>query len=127
MKIFYTGLGSNATGEHSIQEFMNIMNNNFILRNWTPYEREYYYTIPALKFRRFKLPEEFLKFTIHDWINYAGAVILYSGDEHHDICTNCGKTLFIKNNECVNCEYIQFINLNCDEIFEPLDFSDSCN
>ena len=124
MKIFYTGVGSNSTGEHSIQEFMNIMNNNFILRNWTPYEIEYYYTIPQLKFKRFKLPEDFLKFTIHDWINYAGAVILYSGDEN--ICRNCGKMLITQNGECVNCEYIHFINNHSYEIFEPLEFTDSC-
>ena len=125
MKVFYTGFGSNRTGEHSIQEFMNIMNNIFTMRVWTPYEREYYYTIPELKFRRFKLPEDFITFTIRDWIDYAGAVILYDGNDN--ICHNCGKMLIIKNDECVNCEYIHFINNHSYQIFEPLEFSDSCN
>jgi len=124
MKVFYTGVGSNTSGEHTLQEFLNIMYCQFTTKHWTPFEREYYYTIPALKFKRYKLPEDFPIFTIQDWINYSGATLLYNGN--NEICNECGKILIIENGECVNCEYIKFINLHCYEIFDPFDeYSDS--
>lgn len=121
MKIFYTGEGSNASGEHTVQEFLNIMYLYFTRRNWTPYERMYYYTVPALKFRRYKLPEDFPAFTLQDWVEYSGASLLYTGN--NEICNECGKNLIINNGECVNCEYIRYINLHCYEIFENIDES----
>ena len=131
MKIFYTGVGSNRTGEHTIQEFLNIMYLYFTTRQWSPMELKYYYTVPELKFKRFKLPEEFPIFTLQDWIDYSGASILYNVNEYpDDICNECGKVLIIKDGECVNCEYIRYINLHCNEIFGPLEeyeeYSDSC-
>ena len=124
MQIFYTGVGSNTSGEHSISEFLDIMYSQFTTRTWTSFEREYYYTIPALKFRRYKLPEDFIHFTIQDWIDYSGATVLYSRND--STCINCGKMLFIQNGECVNCENIRFINLHCSEIFDLEEYTDSC-
>ena len=117
MKIFYTGIGSNSTGEHTIQEFLNIMYTQFTSRYWTQDELEYYYTVPALKFKRFKLPEEFIYFNLQDWIEYSGSSVLYTGN--NDTCKECGKTLIIQNGECMNCEYIRYINTHYQAVFNP--------
>ena len=130
MKIFYTGIGSNDSGEHTIQEFLNIMYCQFTSRYWTENELEYYYTVPALNFKRFKLPEEFIYFNLHDWIEYSGSSVLYTGN--NEICNECGKRLIIQNGECVNCEYIRYINTHYNEIFDPeysleySEYSESC-
>ena len=34
MKIYYTGIGSNKTGEHSENDFLNIMNREFTHKTW---------------------------------------------------------------------------------------------
>ena len=121
MKIFYTGPGSNTTGEHSVKEFLSIMDSQFTNRAWTSYEKEYYYTIPQLKFKRYKLPEDFVYFNLQDWLQYSGSSILYTSNE--EACNQCYKKLIIQDGECMNCEYIRFINLHCDEIFEPLEIN----
>ena len=122
MKVLYTGIGSNESGEHTIQEFLNIMYCEYTNRYWTENEREYYYSVPELKFKRFKLPEEFIYFTAQDWIEYSGASVVFtSGD--NNICKECGKMLVVQNGKCVNCEYIKFINTYSQEIFQPLEYS----
>ena len=120
MKVLYTGIGSNESGEHSLQEFLNIMYSQFTNRYWTENEREYYYSIPQLTFKRFKLPEEFIYFTVQDWLEYSGASVVYTGN--NNICKECGKRLIVQNGECVNCEYIRFINTYSQEVFQPLDY-----
>ena len=76
MKIFYTGIGSNTTGEHSLDEFLNIMNKEFSYKNWglefkiSPRELHY-----QCKFKDWILPDDFIFFTLTDWIEYSGAEI----------------------------------------------------
>jgi len=76
MKIFYDGIGANKTGEHTEDEFLNIMKIEFTNKNWT-YElsiipREQHY---QLVFKDWFLPDDFVFFTLTDWIEYSGAEI----------------------------------------------------
>jgi len=76
MKILYTGIGCNENGEHTENEFLDIMNREFINKNWKYYleknPREYHY---QLQFKDWILPNDFILFTLTDWIEYSGAEI----------------------------------------------------
>jgi hypothetical protein len=79
MKIFYTGIGCNKTGEHTEIEFLNIMNKEFTHKSW----RHELATIPRenhyqLQFKDWFLPDDFVFFTLTDWIEYSGAEICVS-------------------------------------------------
>ena len=76
MSIFYTGIGCNKTGQHTESEFLNIMNRYFTYKTWK-YEleiipRETHY---QLQFKDWILPDDFIFFTLTDWIEYSGAEI----------------------------------------------------
>ena len=70
MKIYYTGIGCNKTGEHTENEFLNIMNREFTYKIWWRYEYNY-----QLQFKDWILPDDFIFFTLTDWIEYSGAEI----------------------------------------------------
>ena len=77
MKILYDGIGSNETKEHTENEFLNIMNKEFTHKIWR-YElmkipREHHY---QLQFKDWVLPDDFIFFTLTDWIEYSGAEII---------------------------------------------------
>ena len=76
MTIFYTGIGCNKTGEHTENEFLNIMYREFAHKNWSHefflIPREHHY---QLKFKDWFLPDDFIFFTLSDWIEYSGAEI----------------------------------------------------
>ena len=76
MKIFYTGIGSNKTGQHTEDEFLNIMSREFSHKNWhlefKLIQREQHY---QCKFKDWILPDDFIFFTLIDWIEYSGAEI----------------------------------------------------
>ena len=77
MSIFYTGIGCNKTGQHTESEFLNIMNRYFTYKTWK-YEleiipRETHY---QLQFKDWILPDDFIFFTLKDWIEYSGAEIV---------------------------------------------------
>ena len=74
MKIFYTGIGSNISGEHTENEFLNIMNREFTHKIWNleKIPREHHY---QLKYKYWILPEDFIFFTLTDWIEYSGAEV----------------------------------------------------
>jgi hypothetical protein len=75
MTIFYTGIGCNKTGKHTENEFLNIMNKEFTHKIWrhelAKIPRENHY---QLHFKDFTLPDDFIFFTLEDWIEYSGAV-----------------------------------------------------
>lgn len=77
MKILYDGIGSNKTGEHTEKEFLNIMNREFTHKIWRyelmkiPREKHY-----QLQFKDWHLPDDFIFFTLTDWIEYSGAEIV---------------------------------------------------
>jgi hypothetical protein len=76
MKILYSGIGSNESGEHTEKEFLNIMRKEFTQKTWRfelkeiPRENHY-----QLQFKDWILPDDFVFFTLTDWIEYSGAEI----------------------------------------------------
>jgi hypothetical protein len=72
-KILYTGIG--ATKDlHTKEEFLEIMKKEFTERNWG----EAYKINPKrvkfqLSYKNWNLPEDFVKFTLEDWLGYSGA------------------------------------------------------
>ena len=76
MKILYDGIGANETGEHSEIEFLNIMKREFTHKRWKSIllrnPRELHY---QLQFKDWILPDDFVFFTLTDWIEYSGAEI----------------------------------------------------
>ena len=78
MQIIYDGVGADPSGVHTPERFLEIMNSpkkwqkrpetNFA--NWI-YENEI-----QLKFKDWVLPDDFCFFTLKDWVEYAGAVIV---------------------------------------------------
>jgi len=76
MKILYSGIGSNESGEHTEKEFLNIMRKEFTQKTWRfelkeiPRENHY-----QLRFKDWILPDDFIFFTLSDWIEYSGAEI----------------------------------------------------
>jgi hypothetical protein len=76
MKILYSGIGSNESGEHTEKEFLNIVRKEFTHKTWRfelkeiPRENHY-----QLRFKDWILPDDFIFFTLSDWIEYSGAEI----------------------------------------------------
>jgi len=71
MKILYDGIGCNTTGVHTKNEFLNIMNREFTYE-LEKVPRECHY---QLQFKDWILPDDFIFFTLLDWIEYSGAEI----------------------------------------------------
>jgi hypothetical protein len=71
MEIFYTGIGCNTTGVHTEPEFLNIMNSLFTNRKWGG-ESKIIFDY-QLEFKDFNLPDDFMFFTLSDWVEYSGA------------------------------------------------------
>ena len=65
--IHYSGIGAKETELHSIEEFLNIM------KHASPH----YYEMSSLGFdmeyKNYLLPDDFIKFTLEEWIEYTGA------------------------------------------------------
>ena len=66
--IRYDGVGAKETGIHSIDEFLNITKNAPL----------HYYEMTSLGFdmeyKNYLLPDDFIQFTLDEWIDYTGAV-----------------------------------------------------
>lgn len=66
--IMYNGEGAKETGIHSIEEFLNITKNALL----------HYYEMTSLGFdmeyKNYLLPDDFIQFTLDEWIDYTGAV-----------------------------------------------------
>lgn len=76
MKILYTGIGCNEIGEHTEEDFLNIMNKEFTHKLWRfelkHTSRQHHY---QLQFKDWILPDDFIFFSLSDWIEYSGASI----------------------------------------------------
>ena len=75
MKILYDGIGANPTGEHTEEEFLKIMSREFTHKDWrailrTIHKREDH---EQFVFPGWILPDDFVFFTLVDWIEYSGA------------------------------------------------------
>ena len=77
MKILYTGIGSKQNSLHTEGEFLSIMNKEFTHKTWrhelTLLPKEEHW---QLKFKDWILPDDFVFFTLSDWIEYSGAEII---------------------------------------------------
>jgi hypothetical protein len=77
MKIFYTGIGCKEGYHHNKDEFMNIMKNEFTFKEWrhelNNIGRENHY---QLQYKDWVLPDDFIFFTLDNWIDYSGAEIV---------------------------------------------------
>jgi len=77
MKIFYTGIGSHASSYHTEEQFLDIMKREFTHKTWshelaTILPKDHY----QLQFKDWVLPDDFVFFTINDWIEYSGAELV---------------------------------------------------
>jgi len=67
--IQYSGIGAKETEIHSIEEFLNIMNH--------PDSHSHYYEMTSfgfdMEYKNYLLPDDFIKFTLEEWIDYSGA------------------------------------------------------
>ena len=85
MKILYGGIGCNKSGEHTEEEFLAIMKNEFTTHNWAAeidvindLAEELEVMPPKhyqLDFKDWVLPDDYIFFTLNDWIEYSGAII----------------------------------------------------
>lgn len=75
MNIFYTGIGS--TPDKNIfteDEFLRIMNENFTHKNWNDVATPEILKCIQLSYKDdWVLPDDFIFFTLDDWLDYTGA------------------------------------------------------
>jgi len=65
--ILYTGIGSNDSGLHSKEEFLDIMKNaqnHYCEMTFLGFDMEY---------KDYLLPADFKKFSLDEWLDYTGA------------------------------------------------------
>ena len=70
MVIFYTGIGAKKNGIHTEQQFLDIMNKQFTWKDWTNDKVQW---ATQLQFKDWVLPDDFIFFTLRDWVEYSGA------------------------------------------------------
>ena len=70
MFIVYTGIRAKKNGIHTEQEFLNIMNKEFTHKDWNNDRLQW---TAQLEFKDWVLPDDFIFFTLKDWIEYSGA------------------------------------------------------
>jgi len=71
MNILYSGIGCNKNFIHRVDEFLKIMNEEFAWKDWNNS-----ISWPAqLQFKDWILPDDFIFFTLQDWLEYSGAEI----------------------------------------------------
>lgn len=77
MEILYDGIG--ATKErHTEEEFLAIMKKEFTDKDWEQSYREmpretHFRIHYQLSYKNWNLPQDFVKFTLEDWLGYSGA------------------------------------------------------
>jgi hypothetical protein len=75
MLIKYDGIGSSTTKtEFADDEFVKLMDEKFTHRKWKK-EYDFYQHEIQLKFKDWVLPDDFVFFTLADWIEFSGAEI----------------------------------------------------
>ena len=70
MVIFYTGIGAKKNGIHTEQQFLDIMNKQFTWKDWANDKVQW---AAQLQFKDWVLPDDFIFFTLRDWVEYSGA------------------------------------------------------
>ena len=70
--IYYSGIGCKKSEIHTEQEFLDIMKKEFVFKDWNKDE-----SWPAqLQFKDWVLPDDFIFFTLNEWIEYSVAIDL---------------------------------------------------
>ena len=78
-KIVYSGIGWDGRDVYNEEDFLALMHREFTNRDWSQdiiYKnvgRENYY---QLQFKDFYLPDDFMFFSLRDWIEYSGAEVI---------------------------------------------------
>jgi len=72
MKILYTGIGCKKDHTHTKKEFVHIMNQTVTWKDWN---NDISWS-EQLNFKDWVLPDDFIFFTLSDWIEYSGAEIM---------------------------------------------------
>lgn len=78
-KIAYDGIGSDGRDFYSEEDFLALMHREFTNKDWTQdiiYKnvgRENHY---QLQFKDWYLPDDFMFFTLKDWLEYSGAEVI---------------------------------------------------
>jgi hypothetical protein len=65
--ILYNGIGAKESEIHSIEEFLNIM------KHASPHYYEMTQLGFDMEYKNYSLPDDFIKFTLEEWIDYSGA------------------------------------------------------
>ena len=73
MIILYSGIGSKKDYHHTEKEFLDIMNKTITWKDWNNDTSLPAIICGGLKFKDWVLPDDFIFFTLQDWIEYAGA------------------------------------------------------
>ena len=78
-KIVYSGIGWDGRDVYNEKDFLALMHREFTNRDWSQdiiYKnvgRENYY---QLQFKDFYLPDDFMFFSLKDWLEYSGAEVI---------------------------------------------------
>ncbi len=66
--VYYSGIGCNNTGIHTVDEFLNIM-------KYAPFHyNEMTFLGFNMEYKDYHLPDDFIHFTLDEWLDYTGAV-----------------------------------------------------
>jgi hypothetical protein len=66
--IHYSGVGCNNNGIHTVDEFLNIM-------KYAPlHYNEMTFLGFNMEYKDYRLPDDFINFTLDEWLEYTGAV-----------------------------------------------------
>jgi len=84
MIIVYTGIGAKENHIHTEQEFLDIMNKECTWKDWN----NSISWAAQLQFKDWVLPDDFIFFTLSDWIDYSGAGSYNTLDEAKKDMTN---------------------------------------
>lgn len=77
--IHYSGIGSKESEIHTVDEFLNIMKSEESLKYYVEMS---HYGID-MGYKNYNLPYDFLRFTLHEWLDYSGAEYI-EGDMNWD-------------------------------------------
>jgi hypothetical protein len=79
VRILYDGIGANESSSYTVEEFLEIMNREFTNKKW---QDDIIYIIEGranhyqLQFKDWYLPDDFVFFTLEDWLEYSGAELV---------------------------------------------------
>ncbi len=75
--VYYSGIGCKDGYKHTVQEFIEIMKNEFQHKSWENELKMFDKSdILELNFNDWILPDDFCFFTLEDWIEYSGAIMI---------------------------------------------------